>query len=55
MSKLLYVSESTIYRVLNNYILWKDVKDPIQEQKGQKKIFNNTDLKVCIFIIKYCS
>jgi transposase len=48
ISKFLYVSEKTIYRVLNYYILWKDVKDPVQDQKGQRKVFNNSDMKVCI-------
>ena len=47
ISKLLYISERTIYRILNYYILWKDVKDPVQGLKGQKKIFSS------IFIIEY--
>ena len=49
ISQLLYIDRSTIFRVLNYYIFWKDVKDPIQKQRGQKKIFNNSDLKVCIY------
>ena len=49
ISQLLYIDRSTIFRVLNYYIFWKDVKDPIQKQRGQKKIFNNSDLRVCIY------
>jgi transposase len=49
ISNLLYISKRTIYRVLNHYILWKDVKNPVQEPKGRKKIFSNSDLKVCVY------
>ncbi|PKY29571.1 hypothetical protein RhiirB3_312243, partial [Rhizophagus irregularis] len=52
ISKVLYISRRTIYRILNYYILWKDVKNPIQKLKGQKKIFNNSDLKILIGIVK---
>ena len=51
ISRFFYISEKTVYKVLSNYILWKDVKDPIQRPKGRRKIFNNTDLKVCIIIL----
>ena len=50
ISRFFYISEKTVYKVLNNYILWKDVKDPIQRPKGRRKFFNNSDLKVCIII-----
>ena len=55
ISKLLYVDRSTIFKILNCYIFWKNVKDPTQKQKGQKKIFNNSDLRVCNLVIKYYS
>ena len=51
ISRFFYISEKTVYKVLNNYILWKDVKDPIQRPKGRRKFFNNSDLKVCIIIL----
>ena len=51
ISRFLYISEKTVYKVLNYYILWKNVKDPTQKPKGRKRFFNNSDLKVCII---YC-
>ena len=48
ISQLLYIDRSTIFKVLNYYILLKDVKDPLQKQRG-KIFFNNSDLRVCIF------
>jgi len=51
ISRFFYISERTVHKVLNNYILWKDVKNPIQKSKGRRKVFNNSDLKVCIVYI----
>ena len=46
ISRFFYISEKTVYKVLNNYILWKNVKDPTQKPKERRKFFNNVDLLI---------
>jgi transposase len=50
ISRLFYISEKTIYRVLNYYKLWNNVKDLKEQEPGRKKIFDNSDMKVCIYL-----
>ena len=49
ISRLFYISEKTIYRVIKNYKLWNSIKDPREKKPGRKKIFNNSDMKVCVY------
>ena len=50
ISKLFYISEKTIYRVIKYYKLWNNVKDLKERNLGKKKIFNNSDIKVCTYL-----
>ena len=49
ISRLFYISEKTIYRVVNNYKFWNNVEDLKEKESGRKKIFNNSDMKVYIY------
>ena len=49
ISKLFYINERTIYRVIKYYKLWNDIKDLKEKKPGRKKIFNNSDMKVCVY------
>jgi len=49
ISRLFYISERTIYRVINYYRLWRNIKSPFKTNPGRKKCFNNSDIKVCIY------
>ncbi|CAB4491539.1 unnamed protein product [Rhizophagus irregularis] len=51
ISRLFYISEKTIYRVINYYKLWKNIKNPIKANPGRKKSFNNSDLNVLTQLI----
>jgi transposase len=49
ISRLFYIGEKTIYRVVNNYKFWNNVEDLKEKELGRKKIFNNSDMKVYIY------
>jgi transposase len=53
ISRLFYISEKTIYRVINYYKLWNNVKDLRENEPGRKKIFNNSDMRVCTILVYY--
>ena len=53
ISQLLYISETTIRRILHYYQLWSCVKNPFKEKQGRKKIFNNNDMSVSILLLLF--
>ncbi|CAB4425908.1 unnamed protein product [Rhizophagus irregularis] len=52
ISRLFYISEKTIYRVINYYKLWNNVKDLKEQEPGRKKIFDNSDMKILTQLTK---
>jgi DNA invertase Pin-like site-specific DNA recombinase len=50
ISRLLYMNKSTVYRIIKYYKLWSNVNDIKEREPGRKKIFNNSDMRVCIYL-----
>lgn len=48
ISTMFYISERTVHRVIKYYKLWQNIKNPIVTKPGRRKIFNNSDMRVCI-------
>ncbi len=46
ISKLLYISKSTVDKVLQIYIQWGTVVNPWQKSPGRHKILTHSDMKV---------
>ncbi|CAG8656217.1 11003_t:CDS:2, partial [Scutellospora calospora] len=39
IAKILYISKSTVYRIIRNFQKWRYVKPPFKGQTGRRKAF----------------
>ncbi|CAG8770601.1 11687_t:CDS:1, partial [Cetraspora pellucida] len=52
IAEILYISQSSVSRILQTYNKWKHIVNPFKAPRGRRKLFSGEELKILKNLVK---